>query len=316
MYRPLDRFSTDLPTARAATLDHNETLTRTGGVGHRALNGSSVVRARLIGLFPETRSIDLPTLKATPKSRRPNGVIVWEGFSPIDGAPLVAVATGIVRPSDNRKTGPMVQVWIMRADVSPLDAVQTGQDESQCGDCALRPIMAQLGKGGGCYVQIGQAPQGIWKAYRRGSYPRVSTPAFGWLIQGRALRLGAYGDPAMVPIRLLEKWTGYARKHTGYTHQWRGPLGTPELRALVMASADTAQDRADALAAGWRYFGLSGNPAQEEGAIECPADRGLTDCASCGLCDGDRKGAPVRSIVIRPHGSAAKRAAKVAGIQG
>jgi hypothetical protein len=39
-------------------------------------------------------------------------------------APLVAIITGMRGGSANPKTGPMAQLWILRSDMSPLDAIQ------------------------------------------------------------------------------------------------------------------------------------------------------------------------------------------------
>ena len=51
-----------------------------------------------------------------------NGVILYEGPSLLDGEPIVAILTGLRSSSCNRKTGAMLQTWIMRADVSPAEA--------------------------------------------------------------------------------------------------------------------------------------------------------------------------------------------------
>jgi hypothetical protein len=53
------------------------------------------------------------------------GFIIDRGLSPIDGQPYVAILT---LESSNRKTGNMAQVWIMREDINPVEAVQTGED--------------------------------------------------------------------------------------------------------------------------------------------------------------------------------------------
>ena len=248
----------------------------------------------------DTRDMVRPVRGRRAKAK-PGGIVLWEGFSPIDGAPIVAIATGLSRPSSNRKTGPMVQVWILRADVSPSEAVATDADASVCGSCPLKGLGF---KKRACYVNVGQAPAAVWRAYQRGSYPRVTLQAARDLIEGRALRLGAYGDPAMVPARFLKAWTQAAKSHTGYTHQWRAPFATDAHRELLMASADTAEDRAEALARGWRFFGITTTPDDVESAIECPADRGLTTCEKCGLCAGTSKRA--KSIVIRAHGAGAQ----------
>ena len=69
------------------------------------------------------------------------GLVLWEGPSRLDGAPIVVIATGMRRGSSNEKTGPMVQTWIMRQDEAPHVAQRTGSDASVCGDCPLRPLM-------------------------------------------------------------------------------------------------------------------------------------------------------------------------------
>jgi hypothetical protein len=69
---------------------------------------------------------------------------LWRGPSLIDGQEIVVLASGFVRESLNTKTGDMLQVYILRADISPLKASQTGDDVSICGECILRPILVQL----------------------------------------------------------------------------------------------------------------------------------------------------------------------------
>ena len=67
--------------------------------------------------------------------RNYNGVVLYDGPSLIDGSPIVAIATGLIWPSLNRKTGDMVHVWIMRADTPPVEAFYTDRGKSVCGDC-------------------------------------------------------------------------------------------------------------------------------------------------------------------------------------
>ena len=49
----------------------------------------------------------------------PNGRILYEGPSMLDGAPIVVIATGFAERSGNDKTGAMIQTWILRADIPP-----------------------------------------------------------------------------------------------------------------------------------------------------------------------------------------------------
>jgi len=73
----------------------------------------------------------------------PPTVEVWRGASPYDGTPIVLLITGLVRPSKNRKTGPMVQSYILRQDMRPIEAVTTGADAAICGACPFRPTLAR-----------------------------------------------------------------------------------------------------------------------------------------------------------------------------
>lgn len=124
---------------------------------------------------------------------------------------------------------------------------------------------------------------------------------------GRAVRLGAYGDPAAVPAAVWHALVSGAETWTGYTHQW--PCGPSGLRSLTMASVDSVEEREEAKAAGWRTFRVrTGDQPVEPGEIVCPASKEggyKSNCAKCGLCQGapagDRK-RPLPDIVIYVHG--------------
>jgi len=73
--------------------------------------------------------------------------------------------------SENRKTGDMVQVWILCANQSPVSAVKLGLDSIVCGDCKHR------GTGFSdrtCCVNVGQGPNSVYRAYISGSYPHLT----------------------------------------------------------------------------------------------------------------------------------------------
>ena len=236
-----------------------------------------------------------------------NGVILWEGASEIDGAPIVVIATGMAaRASKNTKTGALVQTWILRADVSPVDAIKSGADVSICGTCPHRgTIVDGANVGRSCYVTVFQAPLVIWKAYKAGKYPKAQSLA--GLFAGKRVRLGAYGDPAAAPFDMWAEAMQGAEAHTGYTHAWR--TGDARFSQYVMASCDTARDYVDAKAQGWRTFRVrKAGESLNAREIVCPASKEAgerTSCAACVACGGHSAKARV-DIAIIAHGAASK----------
>ena len=239
--------------------------------------------------------------------KKPNGVILFEGPSRIDGAPIVVIATGLRNRSTNSKTGEMIQTHIIRADMMPMEAIWTGADESICGDCVHRGD--GTGKDRTCYVKVFQGTTVVFKTYMRGGYPHIDDTELGWdVFNGRAVRFGTYGDPFAAPINTWKKLQRRASMTTGYTHQWR--KASAAWAKLVMASADTERDARDAWAKGWRTFRVTASVDQSvSGEVLCPASEEAgrkLQCETCGACAGanGRKG----SIFIPIHGpnSAAK----------
>lgn len=247
------------------------------------------------------------------KTSKPNGYIIWQGDSLLDGAPIMVVAIGFNAASSNRKTGDMIQTYIIRRDIAPTDAVQTGADFSICGNCVHRgkvePVSPRSkrtrNKGRTCYVNLGQGALAVYRAYTRNAYPLWD----GYGVNLRKVRLGTYGDPAAVPVWVWENLLRDADGHTGYTHQWRDPRLAP-LRKYCMASVDTPEEAAIARAKGWRTFrvGLPSHPTAERGVEAlCPASAEAgkkLSCATCLACDGvasARRG----SIFIPAHGGTA-----------
>lgn len=254
---------------------------------------------------PEYYSVRKPRARKPrarkPRARTPTGYVLWEGPSKFDGKPIVAIA---IVHSRNSKTGDMVQTYILRSDISPLDALEDGSDVSICGDCVHRPGP----DGRTCYVNVGQSVMAVWKAYRRGRYP-YDPAAAARACAGRMIRLGAYGDPAAIPVRTWRALLRRAAGHTGYTHAWR-TRAARALKGLVMASADSVAELERARAAGWRTFRVrAANEPLMPRELVCPAsaenNTGRT-CASCGACDGAARGPGQASVAIIVHGPAAR----------
>jgi hypothetical protein len=254
-----------------------------------------------------------------------NGYILYQGPSELDGEPIVCIATGFARASQNAKTGDEIQTWILRADLNPYAATQNGADASICGTCphrgTIEPITprreAPSGEGCAartrnvnrtCYVRITMGgPAAVWRAYRARSYSERPWADIREAVRGRMIRLGSYGDPAAVPAEIWHDLTAVAAGHTGYTHQWRT---RPDLQSLCMASVDTIVEYHKAKAAGWRTFRVRKNAysAPFKNEVVCPASAEAghkTTCSACKACGGLASRARA-DIVIAAHGVGAK----------
>ena len=211
-----------------------------------------------------------------------NGYTVYEGPSMINGEPIKVIKTGTTKDSDNRKTGPMLQWWIMPVNSKPTDAVQNGDDRAVCGDCPARPSV-----GGHCYLNHGWI-NGTWGA----EYP--VEPAHS----DNPDRLGAWGDPAAMPYDVVREHMG--ERWTGYTHQWR--TCDARFKDIVMASVDTPQEYIEATQAGWRTFrARNADDAIMDGEVTCPASKEAgqrVKCATCLLCAGTSRNAKNITIII------------------
>lgn len=230
----------------------------------------------------------------------PLGYILYEGPSLIDGEPIVVIATGF-GGSSNRKTGDMIQTWILCQKEKPTDAIKSGSDASICGGCRHR---GRSGNDRSCYVNVGQAPGAVYRAYRAGRYDPV--PQDFAPLAGRKIRFGAYGDPAAAPACIWLQLAAIGSGHTGYTHQWRDC--DPALRRVCMASVDSELEHLVASAQGWRTFRVrpSGDTRRLQHEVVCPASTeagGLLACESCLACGGADRGRRGH-IVISVHGSA------------
>jgi hypothetical protein len=229
--------------------------------------------------------------KLNAKPSTPNGVIVYRGPSMLDGAPIVAVLTGIHKPSHNPKTGPMVQLWVVREDIAPHIAVTTGQDGAVCPeDCAQRQNRS-------CYVSTFQGPRSVWESYHRGNYPLATLSETKQIAALHSVRLAAYGDVAALPAEYSLALCG--NKRTGYTHAWRQ---LPLMRDYVMASADSLDDAREAQALGWRTFRvMKPGDTLQPNEILCPSESKGVTCFDCQLCQGSSKHA--KNIAIMVHGA-------------
>ena len=248
----------------------------------------------------KTRSLLFGHVRIYNKPTRPLGVILYQGPSQLDGKPIVVIATF---ESRNEKTGNMVQTWILQQTIDPVNSVKNGLDGTVCGDC-------RFSSGRGCYVNVGQAPLAVWSGYHRGIYPVYNPLIHSVLFNGRRIRIGSYGDPAVVPVEYFHRILARSAGHTGYTHQWRTH---PEYKGMLQASCDNAEDYDEATRSGWKCFTVipsydrytkdltPGETVMTDLGIVCLSESHGKTCAECKLCTGNRV-----NIVIAAHGTVAK----------
>lgn len=239
--------------------------------------------------------------------------IIYQGPSLIDGQPIVAIAQV---KSGNRKTGDMVQTWILCDNgKNPIENSRLGLDSSICGDCPHRGKPSNKATGQAidrtCYVNLLFAPNGVYKAYKKGAYETAqgheAIRAIGLL---RGVRLGSYGDPMAVPNYIWESLTSAADFVTAYTHQ------TNTMPESIMTSADNLAQAESAWSRGERTFRVIASldsivtgketlcPASDEYAEKY--NKPKKTCADCHLCGGASiKG---KSVAIVAHGTSKAKA--------
>jgi len=228
-------------------------------------------------------------------------VIAWRGPSRFDRkTPVVVLLTGFERGSLNKKTGPVVQAHVLVDRAVPAVASRMGLDSAICGTCPRRRTEE---RGTTCYVSLAKGYPQMGEKLIRGDYAVVTDAPER--VRGRFVRVGAYGDPAAVPMAFWRRLLKHASGWTAYTHDWRRSTG---LRSIAMASVESPEEAAEARALGWRTFrvrGVSPSGVAEpmlQREVVCPAsvEAGRkTTCDRCRLCSGlESRG---RDVAIIDH---------------
>lgn len=248
------------------------------------------------------------------KQSKPRSSIIYSGPSLIDGSPIVCIA---IIGSGNVKTGSMIQTYIIRSDMSPMQASKSGKDYAICGNCIHRgtptdnPDKKQA-VGRSCYVTLYQGPTQVYKAYKRELYPNATYEQIRAIGDGQMVRLGSYGDPAAVPKSVWDALLRESVGHTGYSHQSKLP-GVAVDYNRVMVSVESKASAQGYHLNGKRTFRVipvatwkeQGNASLLKSEILCPASveaGNKATCIDCGLCKGSIIKA--KSIAIVAHGTA------------
>ena len=225
-------------------------------------------------------------------------LVLYKGISQLDNeTPIMVVMSGFTKDSNNTKTGPLVQLYILPVHETPKDIYFSGS-KAVCGDC-------KYNGNNGCYVRWSNLGS-IWKsAKNQAAIPMTLSKEF---LRGLRVRVGAAGDPAAVPSSVWSELLSTCENFTGYTHQWNKPE-FKDLQGLFLASVDNATENLKAHVVGWSTFFVtdSEEQAKKEGT-RCLASAGKTDshglpttCASCMLCNG--KSRKQKTITEVLHGA-------------
>jgi hypothetical protein len=214
-----------------------------------------------------------------------NNYVFWKGSSEITGESILLILTGISSPSQNRKTGPVIQSYILRDGVKPTEYRRQGA-QAICGECPIKEA---------CYVG---------NHYLNFVYDGTERPVDRFpmaLLRGRVLRLGAYGDPAAVPYRVWQKIVRWTSGHVGYTHQWE--TCDRRFQNLCLASVETLGDMYKAWELGWQTYRV-GLPEESptEHEVYCPHyEDPRLKCLQCQLCRGD-SASKKQGVFVNVHG--------------
>lgn len=213
---------------------------------------------------------------------------IWQGSSAYNGEPIAAFLS---LGSSNRKTGNIDTLWLLPLAEKPSYAVKTGDDRAVCGDCRHKPS-----RDGTCYVLPYQSPNTIWRTNGGDNVTALEDV----VPSSPIVRLGGYGDPAMLPFPFIEKFVSLYRSAIGYSHQWE--WCDQRYRKLLLASVDSEEEKERANAMGWRTFRVR----KSEGSIHtgetlCINETdSLIQCRDCKLCTSGRSR---QNIVVTVHGT-------------
>ena len=200
------------------------------------------------------------------------------------------IATGLVNPSSNTKTGDVLQVKHVANEQSPTQTIKSKKDDIVCGDCPL--------KGKVCYVNP-ISLNASWKSTRGqaplGEFPKVN----------KSVRFGEYGETVLaLDFDFFKAWVGWIKsqglRHFGYTHQWKkAKTNKVPWNKYLMASIDdisaknagttSAKLKDFANSLGWRTFRVIKDLSEllPDEILCVNTTHGVT-CDDCGLCNGKK----------------------------
>jgi hypothetical protein len=176
-------------------------------------------------------------------------------------------------------------------------------DGSNCLDCPF----SGNGGDGGCYTHKFNQYVGFLSMLRSikeeelTPLTQIKKSTIMIMSANTYIRFGSYGEPSLLPIRLVQAMTRVASSWTGYTHQHNKPFAQ-EFSKYYMASTHSDIEAIRRSADGWRSF-IALQKGKDATAVSCPAstEAGFkSNCAKCGLCSGT-EGKGSKSVKILEH---------------
>lgn len=207
----------------------------------------------------------------------------------------------------NRKTGNIPTSYIGRT----LEDVRRSCEAADCKLLENKQCYAWFGTPRAAYASLEKADE-------RGKDHSLRTAIKQAVRSARFLRVGALGDPCLLPPDELAETYDTARSEgfrgvLAYTHGWKE--AGQHLCGLAMASCDSLEEADEALDEGWRTTAILPWDSAHDGNIT-PAGRNVAVCAAqikrgvncntCGLCDAQARGPPI--IGFLDHGPQARAA--------
>jgi hypothetical protein len=231
--------------------------------------------------------------KAAPKTKKKIQAYVIEYLS------FYFVITGFKAKSVNRKTGEMIQTYLLDKETLTTEPKVFG---AKCAGC---PMVSK------CYVSndkmsvrrtVKKLLNGEACSYKFSTLDEVLP-----LLRGERVRLGTYGDPSALPLHDLQKICKTSDGWTGYTHFFREIDSDYSL--YLMASVESLEGELLAHSLGYLTFRVllkeDENLEVTKKSIQClnvENDKTLVSlqCVDCLICSGT-KGRGKKSVYIEEH---------------
>ena len=217
----------------------------------------------------------------------------------IEYATFFMVFTGFKSKSTNRKTGEMIQTYLLDKATLTTEPKVFG---AKCAEC---PMVSK------CYVNHDkQSVRRTVKKLLNGeacSYKFSTLDEVLPLLRGERVRLGTYGDPSALPLHDLQKICEASNGWTGYTHFFKEI--DSDYALFLMASVESLEGELLAHALGYLTFRVllkeDENLEVTKKSIQClnvVDEKTLVSlqCVDCLICSGT-KGRGKKSVYIHEH---------------